>query len=307
MKCVLCGNDSFEDVSKVDAKTSEKLRVSLCEKCGLIQQNPLPSTEELKIYYSHNYRLDYKKAYTPKSKHIYRAGKTALKRLTFMKQAGVSEGNLLDIGAGGGEFVYLTGKMGFTSQGVEPNIGYSEYAETEYSCSIKTGELDDIQGRYDVITMFHVLEHLRSPILAFEKLYHLLNSNGVLVIEVPWIETNDASPHNIFFKAHIFYFSVDTLVACASQYFNVVKVDTSSNLKIFFRVKDSPSEIIYPSNVSVNNLRKRIKNKGWFEYLFKGKGLHKPIHKIIRGIEEGKAKTYQPKEILDKLFREIDY
>jgi 2-polyprenyl-3-methyl-5-hydroxy-6-metoxy-1,4-benzoquinol methylase len=234
----------------------------MCKKCGFIQQNPIPTCEELNQYYSHHYRLDYKKSNTPKSKHIYRAGKTALHRLEFMKAAGVFEGNLLDVGAGGGEFVYLSNNMGFTSEGIEPNVGYSEYAATSYSCRIKTGGLHDIQGTYDVISMFHVLEHLPSPTLSFEKLYHSLNAEGVLFIEVPWIEANNASPHNIFFKAHIFYFSVDTLIACASPYFDAFKIDTSSNLKILFRAKTTPSEIQYPSHSSVENLQKRMRAKG---------------------------------------------
>lgn len=301
MKCVLCKNDSFEDIANVNARYSSKLRVSLCKGCGLIRQNPISTDEELEIYYSYNYYLDHKKVYTPKPKHIYRAGIISLQRLEFMKKAGISEGNLLDVGAGGGEFVYLSGKMGFKSQGIEPNIGYSEYAKAKYNCSLKTGKLNNVQGNYDVITMFHVLEHLPSPLRIFEKLYNLLNTNGVLFIEVPWIETNDASPHNIFFKAHIFYFSVDTLVACASKYFDVLKVDTTSNLKVLFRAKYTPSKLEIPNSVSAKNIRKRIKNKGWIEYLFKGKGALKPIKKILMSIEENNAKKYQPKEILDNL------
>ncbi len=305
MKCVLCNHDSFEDVSQVDIKTSKKLRVSLCHKCGFIQQNPLPTIKELKTYYSHNYRLDYKKAYIPKPKYIHRAGKTALQRYKFMKDSEIDHGTLLDVGSGGGEFVYLMGKLGFNSQGIEPNIGYSDYAKKEYGCHIKIGELNDIDGKYDVITLFHVLEHLSSPTLAFEKLYHSLNPKGVLFIEVPWIEAKDASPHNIMFKAHLFYFSIDTLIACASQYFDAFKIDTGSNLKMFFRAKEKPSTINYPSDRSVENVKKRMRNKGWVEYLFEGKGLQKPMLKIIQGFEEAKVKNDPPKEILNRLLRTI--
>lgn len=301
MKCVLCGSDSFEDLSETDAKTSEKLRVSLCQKCGLIQQNPIPTIEKLKEYYSHNYRVDYKRSFTPKPKHIYRAGKAALQRLEILKEEGVYEGRLLDIGAGGGEFVYLSGLMGYDSQGIDPNIGYSEYAKSEYNCELTTGELGGVQGKYDIITLYHVLEHLPCPTDAFEKLYHLLNHKGTLAVEVPWIEASDASPHNIFFKAHIFYFSVDSLIACASKYFDVTKVDTNNNLSILFEAKESISNIKIPSQESVDKLRDRLKQKGWLEYLFKGKGIQKPLKNFIRGFEESKALNYRPKEILDNL------
>lgn len=301
MECSLCGNSNFKTISTKDAKSSEYLLVSMCRNCGLTQQTPIPSSDGLKVYYSHNYRKDYKKSYIPKSKHVFRAGKTALKRIQFLKKLNINTGRLLDVGAGGGEFVYLANKFGYNSSGVEPNIGYSEFSQSEYGCNIITGELDDITGTFDIITMFHVLEHLPSPIEAFRKLYDLLNDNGILFIEVPWLETNDASPHNIYFKAHIFYFTIDTLAACASQYFEVMKVDTSSNLKILFQAKAKPTSIKLPSSYSVNRLEKRLERKGWLEYLILGKGLLKPIYKISSVIKEYKIKNMQPKEILDML------
>jgi len=289
MFCVLCENDSFEIVSEVDSKSSEPLTVSLCKKCGLIQQTPIPTSDALKIYYSHNYRVEYKQTYTPKPKHVFRAAKTAMQRINFLNQSKISTGKLLDIGAGGGEFAYLSGKAGFASHGIEPNLGYSEYARKEYDCDIRQGELDEIEGEFDVITIFHVLEHLPSPNKAFE---------------VPWIETNDASPRNIFFKAHIFYFSVDTLVSCASRYFDVVKIDTTSNLKVLFKAKETPSSIVLPGASSVDSLRERIKEKGWIEYLFKGKGFFKPFRKVSRSLQESKVKKTSGKQIADIIFEQ---
>ncbi len=302
MNCILCQSDDFETVSEQDSKSSECLTISLCNNCGLIFQNPIPTEEELSNYYSQNYRVDYKKVYTPKAKHIYRAAQTALQRIEFLHQAGVTKGTLCDVGAGGGEFTYLAGKYGFIAQGIEPNIGYSEYAKKEYQCEVSTGEINDIKGKFDIITIFHVLEHLPSPIKAFETLYKLLQTDGILLVEVPWIETNDASPHNIYFKAHIFYFAVATLTACASEYFDVTKVDTHSNLKILFKAKANPTERMLPSQSSADTIKKRISDKGWFEYLINGKGLIKPLQKIRNALIEGKVKNLKGKEIIDKLF-----
>ena len=303
MKCGLCGSGGpFEDVSHKDAKSSEPLLVSICAECGLVQQNPIPSAEELKVYYSHNYRKDYKNAYTPKPQHVYRAGKTALSRIEFLRTAGIEGGTLLDIGAGGGELVYLAGKAGFLSEGVEPSVGYSEYATREYGCLVKTGELEDIDRKFDVITMFHVMEHLPAPIRAFEKLYNLLNPSGRLLVEVPWIETNDASPDNIFFKAHIFYFTADTLTACASRFFDVIKVDTTNNLKVLFQAKANATALVLPAPASVTRLKKRLDEKGWWEYLIKGKGVVKPFGKLSRSLEESRSSSLPPRQILDGLF-----
>ncbi len=302
MQCALCQSDNFEMVSKDDAKSSMELIVSLCEKCGLIQQTPIPTDEELREYYSKDYRVDYKQSYSPKPKHVLRASRTAMQRINFLTDSGVSTGTLLDIGAGGGEFTYLSGKAGFESRGIEPNIGYSEYARNEYNCNIETGELDDIEGKYDVVTIFHVLEHLPSPIEAFKKLYQLMAEKGTLLVEVPWIETNDASPHSTYFKAHISYFSVATLSSCASQYFDVINVDTSSNLKMLFKAKKTPLALEYPNAPSVNAVKLRIKQKGWVEYLFNGKGILKPLRKLAQMVIENRVRNITGKEIVDNYF-----
>jgi len=299
-KCILCGNDTFEIVSEIDAKTKKRLIVGLCLKCGLIQQIPIPCEKELKKWYRDYYRLEYKKSYIPEPKHIYRAAKAAISRLKFLQKLGIKSGRLLDIGAGSGEFVYIANKLGYNAKGIEPNIGYAKYAKEEYNVDIKIATLEEIRetDKYDIITMFHVLEHLCNPLRVFKKLYFLAREEGIVFIEVPWIEAEDASPHNIYFKAHIFYFNAETLRACASQYFDVIKIDTSSNLKVVLKKKGQPSDLQLSSLEEVEELRKRIREKGWFEYLFKGRGILKPLKKIKSSIEENKVKHMSGKEIV---------
>ena len=62
-------------------------------------------------YYSNEYREDYKKTFTPQKKHVFRAGQLALERIKFLKERNIFQGSLLDVGAGGGEFTYLSGKL----------------------------------------------------------------------------------------------------------------------------------------------------------------------------------------------------
>ncbi len=305
MACQHCDHDRLSPVADQDAKTGAPLTVALCEQCGLIQQTPLPSAEALTAYYAHHYRVDYKQAYTPKPRHVYRAGKIALQRVAFLMGAGCTGGNLLDIGAGGGEFVYLSGRAGFRARGIEPNIGYAEYAAREYGSQVETGELNDARGRYDVVTLFHVLEHLRCPRSAFARLYQLLNPEGRLFIEVPWIETNDASPHNIYFRAHLFYFGIDSLVSCASPWFDVERIDTAGNLKVLFRAKAVPTTVTLPDTAAVARVRERLQRKGWFEYLTRGKGLFKPVRKALQMLEESRVKQSPPRTILNRLFLDL--
>ena len=303
MSCILCEQIFFKTISRVDSKNNSLLNVILCRTCGMIQQNPIPSEDEVNEYYSNTYRQDYKKTYIPKIKHVFRAGSLGLDRISFLKNRGVDNGRLLDVGAGGGEFTYLSSKLGFTSQGIEPNIGYSSYAREEYGIKIETGQLSDVDGKFNVITMFHALEHIPNPIKAFELLFDLLKENGYLLIEVPNIETNDASPHNIYFKAHIHYFSATTLVSAASKYFDKIDIVSDSNLRVLFKRKEVISDLKLPSFEKVSQITMRLQKKGWLEYLIKGKGYKKLPLKLSKMFIESRLNHNTGIKILNEVIK----
>jgi len=300
MTCALCRHNDLEVVVQRDAKSTKRLLVYLCSICGLLQQHPIPTTNELREFYLRSYRVEYKKTYLPKPKHVYRAATAALHRLNWLHSAKITSGAILDIGAGGGEFVYMANQSGFDAQGIEPNAGYSEYARREYSVNILTCELAEVKAeKFEIVTLFHVLEHLPSPGSVFEQIHGILRDDGVVCIEVPWIEARDASPHNIYFKAHIFYFSVDTLTSFASRYFDLERVDTTSNLRAIFRRKKTPSALQLPDPSSVEAIKRRIREKGWWEYLVYGNGCLKPVKKLSQAMREHRVRQWSGQEIVD--------
>lgn len=303
--CHLCGDALGRVLATRDSKSNAPLVVQLCEHCGLVQQRDIPSDQELRSYYSHHYRSDYKNTYVPKSKYIYRAGIAAKNRLNFLrfgaKNLALRQGaTWLDIGAGGGEVVYAARQAGFDAQGIEPNEGYSDFARQHYDVVVQTSHLDQIQDKtYDIISLFHVLEHMPNPLVAFEKLASLINRNGLLVIEVPNIEQADASPSNIFFKAHLFYFSAATLIACASKHFEPLVISNTGNLSIIFRKRAEEGATLLPSESDLQNLKKRLRQKGWLEYLTIGGGWKKPFKKITSALVESGMAKMPPKDILN--------
>jgi 2-polyprenyl-3-methyl-5-hydroxy-6-metoxy-1,4-benzoquinol methylase len=303
--CGLCGSNKNKIFNKRDTKSFENLKIAICLNCSLVQQENLPNDEALKIYYSHNYREDYKKTYTPKLKHIRRAGLAAKSRISFIKNniKNISNMKLLDVGAGGGEFVYLASKNGFDAQGIEPNVGYSSFARDEYGVNIKTLTLDALKAdTVNIITLFHVFEHMANPQKVIERLSHILKKDGHLLIEVPNIFQRDASPHNIFFKAHLFYYSKYTLISAASKFFDVVQIDDKGNLKILFKKKiHSSPNIKLPGKIVLNETLTRIDQKGWVEYLTQGGGLLKLFKKIKQKYYESLIKNLTPKKLLDSL------
>ena len=300
MSCILCRGNDFKLISEKDSKSKGKLDVFVCNTCSMVSQNPIPTEQQLEQYYATEYRQDYKQVFEPKLKHVYRAGSLALNRLGFLSKNNVASGKLLDVGAGGGEFTYVSSQLGFDSTGVEPNIGYSNYARDQYQANVKTGQLADVDGKFDVITMFHVMEHIPDPVKTFKKLYDLLNEDGSLFIEVPNIESFSQSPDNTFFKAHIHYFSATTLIACASQYFVSVDLDNSdNNISVLFKRRSSVKEFKLPTKIDIDASKTILTHKSWFNYVFKGKGYQKAFNRIMVIIQDKRLVKANPKEILD--------
>jgi len=97
--------------------------------------------------------------------------------------------SLLDVGAGKGEAVYLASKLGFKASGIEPSVQACSYASQRFGISIYNGFYEnfssDMSEKFQVITMFHVLEHVQEPRLLLNSLKDRMDPEGVLYIEVP--------------------------------------------------------------------------------------------------------------------------
>ena len=99
--------------------------------------------------------------------------------------------------------MYIATRLGYTATGINPDRGYSELAGKAYGVTIKTADIDVLESELaDIGTLFHVLEHLSRPDRAIERIARC----GKMVLQ------KDASPHNIYFRAHLCYFSVHRLL-----------------------------------------------------------------------------------------------
>ena len=307
--CRLCGASSPEIWNRNDAKTGKPIQLHFCHHCGMIQQARIPESDELLAYYSHHYRQDYKGTHRPSARHVRRAGVAAINRLKLLGQWLPPDGRprkLLDIGAGGGEFVHLAQRMGFEARGIEPNLGYSDFARTEYGAEVLTATLEQVPpGSQDLVTLFHVLEHLPDPPQALARIAGMVGDRGFVFVEVPNILQADASPHNTFFGAHLHYFCRATLSATASRHFDVVKATDSGNLSVLLRRKSRMSACItLPTPEEVVSIRTRLARKGWIEYLTVGGGLAKPFRRIAQHRAEWAVRNLKPRAILEDLARD---
>lgn len=215
--CNLCGSTEVSVLAN-HSRSGKPLRTLICAKCGLAWSDPLPHNP--RDYYENDYRVSYKGNYKPKPKHILRAGNVAISRYRQIESLLATPLAILDIGSGGGEFSYLLQSLGHDAYGIEPNKGYAEYSIREYGLNVQVGFVQDViipQQSFDLITIWHVLEHTDNPFAVLKKLHSLLKLQGVLVVEVPNIEATCQSPKNTFHEAHIYHFNVASLIKLAEK------------------------------------------------------------------------------------------
>ncbi len=212
--CNLCRSSRVDILALKDRKGKD-LRTVICKKCGLIRIDPLPHEETIREFYSNEYRREYKGITRPKKKHLYRDAGEAMKRYRFIQDLLAKEAGLLDIGAGNGVFVYCLRKLGFNAQGVGPDRNHSRYAREVLGVPVGTGFAADISDKevYDIVTLYHVLEHMTDPLKELSNIWAMLRSHGKLVVEVPNAEDIRQDPKNRYHKAHVYTFNPETLTA----------------------------------------------------------------------------------------------
>ena len=93
---------------------------------------------------------------------------------------------LLDVGAGNGYFVYLARtEFGLAADGLEISAAEADYARDTFGVELIRGDLSRIQERYDVITAFNVLEHVKHPTALLDDMCERLDAGGLLVLTTP--------------------------------------------------------------------------------------------------------------------------
>ena len=179
----------------------------------LLITSPQPSPENLGRYYESNDYIshtDSKRSLFEKAYHFVKG--IALKnKLNLINNCSSIKGNLLDIGAGTGDFLLTAKQNGWNTIGVEPSEkakGIAVGKGIQFSDS--TEELES--NSFDVITMWHVLEHVPNLEIQIKELKRLVKPNGTIIIAVPNFKSYDANYYGKFWAAfdvpiHFWHFS----------------------------------------------------------------------------------------------------
>jgi len=183
------------------------------EAYDLLKTHPQPSLESLPSYYeSEDYisHTDGKRTLFEKMYHFVKSN--AIKnKVKLINQWHPEKGTLLDIGAGTGDFLLEAKKQNWIITGIEPNEKAKQIA-IQKGVSFGTNLEDLADESFDVISMWHVLEHVPNLEEQIATLKRLLKPNGTIIIAVPNFKSYDAKYYKEFWAAydvprHLWHFS----------------------------------------------------------------------------------------------------
>ena len=235
-KCPWCGSDKAQINLWLKDEFLSKGDFHICEclNCGLLYTMPRPSKDKIgeyyksEEYYSHQ---ENKKGFIPK---VYEAVKKInLKHKYKLASNGLKVGKVLDVGCGVGDFLHTAEMHGWECTGVEPSEDAKVIAQKRMNGKIISSEdLENIpEGFFDLITMWHVLEHVDDLRWQVEQLRRLVKPKGRVVIALPNYKSYDGQYYKELWAAydvprHLNHFNKTTLTKIfKASGMELVKID----------------------------------------------------------------------------------
>jgi 2-polyprenyl-3-methyl-5-hydroxy-6-metoxy-1,4-benzoquinol methylase len=216
--CHLCGADEAAPFlarggDPLTGGTADLLR---CRRCGLVFAARLPAVETLAQQYDESY-------YSEVLGSTLTEGNSASVARYFdrlLKEIEVHQppARLLDLGCATGDFLAAAEKRGWVGAGLEVSPYAAEQARRR-GLKVLTGSLETVGGaldRYELVTLWEVIEHLPDPLGELRRIRPLLAPGGLLAVSTPnvyGISTRLFGRRSVTFKPgeHLFYFSRETL------------------------------------------------------------------------------------------------
>lgn len=158
-----------------------------CAECGFRFTNPRPAQNDRGRYYQGVAYISHSNAAVSLQDKLYQLTRRLTLRWKFTIIHKLQpHGKVLDVGCGTGEFLAYLMSRGYLVQGVEPSLSAREQAIAKHAFStLPALEQIPAHEQFQVVTLWHVLEHLPDLRTTFKRLFALLADRGLLVIAVP--------------------------------------------------------------------------------------------------------------------------
>ncbi|WP_296618446.1 class I SAM-dependent methyltransferase [Marivirga sp.] len=220
-ECPVCSASNLRNhmVVKDHSVSKESFNIMVCDNCNFHFTNPRPDKDEIGKYYeSEEYISHSDKANSPINLIYKIARKYALstKKKLINSVAKDKKGRILDYGCGTGYLLETMKSDGWKTFGIEPNDKARELASQKVKVKETIEQLDLKNKKFDIITLWHVLEHIHDLNSTIKTLKTILKEKGKIIIAVPNIESYEESIFGEEWAAydvprHLYHFSQDTM------------------------------------------------------------------------------------------------
>jgi 2-polyprenyl-3-methyl-5-hydroxy-6-metoxy-1,4-benzoquinol methylase len=228
--CPVCGNASLKkSLHCTDySLTQEQFEIIECPNCTLRVTSPIPSADKIAPYYNFtNYisHTDINEGWMNKLYHKVRK-RTLTQKTNWIQSLFTGfKGNILDIGAGTGAFANAMQVKGWKVTALEPDEITRTRAKENYNLELLPIEVlyNLPENSFDVITLWHVLEHVHDLNGYFKAVHKLLKPNGRLIIAVPNYTSFDARYYQSYWAAydvprHLYHFTPKSMAVLSNKY-----------------------------------------------------------------------------------------
>ena len=220
LACPICHMVDSVDEFPGAVGPARRFPLERCLSCGLVLQKFLPPDEELE--------LAQRGAYGQPGRRFRRGGELAVRlarrtRVRLAKRLLPPGGHVLDVGCGRGLFLRLLRDRGYRVRGTELSATMAAHACQEVPTDfgeLRVGQYPD--GYFDLVSIWHVLEHLRSPDTTLAACFRSLRPGGSLLVAVPnyasWqARLGGEDWFHLDLPRHLFQFSEQTLRSLLCQ------------------------------------------------------------------------------------------
>ena len=227
-KCPVCGGKSQQHFLEAEDHnvSNDPFNIVECSDCSFRFTNPIPTEETIGGYYkSENYvsHSGTKKGFVNRVYHIVRS--RAIKQKETLAAKYSKEKTILDIGCGTGDFLGYCKSQNWKTLGLEPDVSARKIALENNAIEAKNlSHLYEIEeNSFDVISMWHVLEHVYNLNEDIEQYKRILKDEGTLMVAVPNCSSKDAAHYKASWAAydlpiHLYHFRPDNMKQLFSKH-----------------------------------------------------------------------------------------
>lgn len=214
--CPLCNSTNLHDHLEITDHflSNETFEIQICHSCKLAFTNPRPDEKSILTYYKSDSYISHSNKSNSFINSIYKlVRQITLKRKLKMIERFAFKGKLLDFGCGTGHFLLYAAIHGWQVNGIEPDASAKTFLPANLQEKV-FAKLDDLPTTetYNVITLFHVLEHVHSLDETLKILLARLDKNGVLFLALPNHLSHDALHYGTYWAGydvprHLYHFN----------------------------------------------------------------------------------------------------